>query len=287
VAGDLIPPPSPAGRPPRQPVLEERPAPEAEPPPPPAAPIATGPSPFRARFGFVFGALAGVAVCAAALAVALAATGGDSDPGLAPNWSEWKPRGEDMLVGAQNIAQHVAEQYKLDNGNEFVRVQSSGLQGMPVGVLPLGGTTQFLEGDGLIYALDGLGPNRTLPGTPSEERGLLLRREALELALYTFRYLEDATMVAVLMPPIEQEGEEGAQPNLVQRAVFFRPGDLLAQLQVPLEDTLSRTTPRPRTITPQEAARIDGLTLRNLFIASSQTSESGPYLLLREPAGIN
>jgi hypothetical protein len=281
VAGDLIPPPSPAGRPPRQPVLEERPAPEAEPPPAATTPVATGTSPFRARFGFVFGALAGVAVCAAALAVALATTGEDSEPRLAANWSPWKPASEDMLVGAQNIAQHVAEQYKLDNGNELVRVQSSGLQGTPVGVLPLGGTTQFLEGEGVIYALDGLGPNRTLPGKPSEERGALLRREALELALYTFRYLEDATMVAVLMPPIAQEDGDP-----IQQAVFFRPGDLLGQLQVPLQHTLSPNTPRPRTITPRETARIDALTLRNLFIASSQTSESGPYLLLREPAGI-
>ena len=38
-------------------------------------------------------------------------------------------------------------------------------------------------------------------GKPSEERTLLLRREALELALYTFRYAKDVKQVIAILPP--------------------------------------------------------------------------------------
>jgi hypothetical protein len=37
-------------------------------------------------------------------------------------------------------------------------------------------------------------------GKPSKERMLLLRREGLELALYSFRYLKDVKQVVVLIP---------------------------------------------------------------------------------------
>jgi hypothetical protein len=294
VAGDLIPPPSPAGRPPPDPVLEPRAGRAPEAPAPPPAPAEPTPRPYRARFGFVFGALAGVAVCAAALAVTLTSTGSDFDPHLAPNWSQWTPTTGDMLVGAEDIAAYVGDRYKLDDGEELVRVKSSGmeLQDLSVAVRPSGGTIEFLDGDGVIYVLDGLGPQGMLArGKRSEERGRLLRREALELALYSFRYLDDATMVAVLMPPTLEDGESAAgstgQPALRQQAVFFRPGDLLPLLQVPLGQTLVPTTPRPKTVTAQEAARIDALTLGNLFIASfEQAQDGGAYLLLSEPSGL-
>jgi len=94
MAGDLIPPPSPAGRP----VPDRAPSARASADePPPVAPAeeqaaAPGESPFRARFGFLWGLLAGVAVCAVALAGVLVATADDdSGPPLARNWSAWQP----------------------------------------------------------------------------------------------------------------------------------------------------------------------------------------------------
>jgi hypothetical protein len=295
VADDLIPPPSPAGRPPADPTAAlgtgAAPAPAAPPPEEPAPPRA---SPYRSRFGFVFGALAGVAACAVVLAVVLANGSSDSAPRLAANWSDWQPGNTEMLAGAESIAEHVAGRYRLDDGDQLVGVRSSGLelQGVPlsVAVRPTGGEVEFLEGDGLMYVLDGLGPNGTLArGKPSRARGRLLRREALELALYSFRYLDDASMVAVMMPPIPQKEGEGdsEQPQLQQQALFFRPGDLLPQLQVPLTDTLASQTVSPKRITPQESSRIDSLTLGNLFIADfQQAQDATAYLLLQEPDGI-
>ena len=85
----------------------------------------------------------------------------------------------------------------------------------------------------------------------------MLQREALELALYTFRYLPDAEGVVTLLPPPPPGGERAATatphpggrgdtgprrtPTATRRAdghvpnaIFYRPGDLKPQLQVPL-----------------------------------------------------
>jgi hypothetical protein len=296
MAGDLIPPPSPAGRPPLDSMedvrsswqLEEAAQLDAD-----VQPERHGPSPFRGRFGFAFGVLAGVAVCAAALTVVLATAPGDSGPPLAKNWSAWKPENTRMIEGAQSIAAHVGLQYELDDGAQLTQVRSSALEfeGVPLGVAvrPKGGELQFLKGDGLLYVLNGLGPGGAVAGgKPTKARGRLLMREALELALYSFRYLDDVTMVAVLLPPSAKDdtsastGSSSASEQT--RAVFYRPGDLLAQLQVPLSRTLSAETPRPKTMTVPESARVDSLALRNLFLASVQQLEEGQsYLVLTEP----
>ncbi len=56
-------------------------------------------------------------------------------------------------------------------------------------------------------------------------------REALELALYSFRYLDDVTMVAVLLPPSAKDDATASTSTETKteptRAVFYRPGDLL------------------------------------------------------------
>ena len=54
----------------------------------------------------------------------------------------------------------------------------------------------------VLYRLCGLGAQCAInKGKPSNERGLLLQREALELALYSFRYLDGVKNVVALMPP--------------------------------------------------------------------------------------
>jgi hypothetical protein len=246
------------------------------------------PSPFRSRFGFLFGVLAGLALCAAAALALLLGSQQESGPKLAENWSEWEPGTSRMVDGAEEIADHVGLRYKLDGGDQLVSVRSSALelQGDSIGVAvrPQRGELQFLEGDGLLYILNGPGPNRT--GTPTKKRRRLLLREALELALYSFRYLEDVTMVAVLLPQTAEPTETGHAERQM-RAVFYRPGDLLDQLQVPLAETLSPKTPTPGTMTPAEAETVDSLTLRNLFLASVQPLEAEQsYLVLVEPETI-
>lgn len=286
MAGDLIPPPSPARR--TDPEADSKATAELE----EAVQLGTeaagptGPSPFRSRFGFLFGVLAGIALCVAGATALLLGAQEESGPRLAENWSAWEPETSRMVDGAEEIAGHVGLQYKLDSGDQLVSIRSSALelQGEDIGVAvrPVGGSLQYMEGDGLLYILNGLGPNGTIPtGTASKKRGRLLLREALELALYSFRYLEDVTMVAVLLP---QSPTASTAEQRQTRAVFYRPGDLLPQLQVPLTETLSPKTPTPATMAPAESDRVDDLTLRNLFLASIQPLEADQnYLVLVEP----
>ena len=295
MAGDLIPPPSPAGRPPADPVAESTAVPPVlEPPPsPPAAPAVRAPYP--GRFGFVFGALAGIGVCAAALAVLLLGGSGGPSVRLAENWSAWRPPTSEMLAGADAIAAHVGTRYKRDDGAQLVSVDGGPLEleGLPVGVMvrPRGGAIEVLEGDGVMYVLNGLGISGAIDeGKPSERRSRLLRREALELVLYSFRYLDDVTMVAVMLPPApprERAQDDAGEPQQLQRrAVFFRPGDLLPELPVALGETLAARTPLARSLTDAESARIDSLTLGNTFLAHLQQAQNAlTYLVLEEPGG--
>jgi hypothetical protein len=88
----------------------------------------------------------------------------------------------------------------------------------------------------------------------------------------------------VLLPQSSPQEAAGSTSEQQTRAVFYRPGDLLEELQAPLARTLSAKTPRPKTMTRAEAARVDSLTRRNRFLASVQPLEADQnYLVLVEP----
>ena len=87
MAGDLIPPPSPAGQPPPDPIMEPMVSPQVEAATPLGAaeePAPRVPAPFRGRFGFVWGVLLGLALCAGAALALLISTQRSSGPELAP-----------------------------------------------------------------------------------------------------------------------------------------------------------------------------------------------------------
>jgi hypothetical protein len=295
MAPDLIPPPSPAGK--RRPDdgAEERAADQAlleaaqprvreEP--------ATGPAPYRGRFGFIWGALAGTAVCVAALGVVLALNSGDDGPKLAKNWSSWKPGTSRMVAGAEDIAAHVGREYKQDSGDQLATITSRpmDLGGAPlrVAVRPKGGELQVLNGAGVVYLLSGLATDEaTVTGRARKTNERLMMREAVELALYSFRYLDDITMVAIMLPP-RSGAAEASTDGQQSRTLFFRPGDLLDKLEVPLSKTLAPEPPRPKALTKDDALKIDSLALRNLFLAQIQqlTSDQN-YLVLAPPEVID
>ena len=72
-----------------------------------------------------------------------------------------------------------------------------------------GGAIQVHDEKGVLYQMCGLGVNCQIDsGKPSNERMLLLRREGLELALYSFRYLKDVKQVVVLIPRRTGQGAD-------------------------------------------------------------------------------
>ena len=309
MAKDLIPPPSPAGRPSgdaeaererarereeakrRQGSLWSR-STEADDPVAEAAEMGAAASddappkvesPFRSRFGLVLGALLGIAIATLAIgaAVYVGTTGNNGAP---DGWSAWKPSDDDGVDAAKQIANHVGRQYRLSDGNQIVGVQAGPLEvfDVPLEVAlrtaPQGGNIDFIDGKGLMYTLNGLGPKGSVRGgKPSEARHLLLRREALELALYTFRYVKDVDLVVALLPPKPPDTKKNATTapeETPTQALFFRPGDLEPQLEIPLNATIPPKTPRPETIPPAESRRIDALTRSNLFLASFQQGQN-------------
>jgi hypothetical protein len=243
-------------------------------------------TPYRSRFGLLLGALIGLAIATVAVGAAVyVGTGGGN--GAPDGWSPWKPKADEGVDAAKQIATHVGRKYRLSDGNQIVGVQAGPLEifNVPLEVAlrtaPQGGNIDFIEGNGLLYTLNGLGPQGSVRGgKPSEERHLLLRREALELALYSFRYIKDVDLVVALLPPKPPDKpKKGASSTAATsedsptQALFFRPGDLEPQLEIPLNATIPPQTPRPETIPGSEARRIDALTRSNLFLASFQQGQ--------------
>ena len=61
---------------------------------------------------------------------------------------------------------------------------------------------QLEPGKTEMYSFCGLGAHCSIAtGKPSQTRGQLVRREALETALYTFKYMPVIDSVIVFMPP--------------------------------------------------------------------------------------
>lgn len=241
----------------------------------PAAPATAGGAvaeepPQAARFQFVLGALIAVAV-AGLLLLLVAVLDEDNDPRTTtieltgPRWSSWAPY-QGSIDGPTQIAEHVGAQYKLPTGRQLVAITGGPLEiaGLPLTVAlrqpaASGGGIQLYEGKGVLYRLCGLGDRCAISsGKASIERHLLLRREALELALYSFRYLKDVTQVVVFLPP--RKGQDPSQ------ALFFRPSDVARELSVPLRQTISPRTPTVANIRRSPKIRlVDELTVKSLF----------------------
>lgn len=297
MARDLIPPASPAGRPNPDgtPNLIELPPEPPRSPAEPAMEATPGPSEFRNRFGFLLGALAGIFVAAVLVLVVVARDGATTvDEGLEANWSAWRPSDTSLEGGAAEIADKVDNEYRHPNGKQLTFVRAGRLEA-PVLLRSATGEISVFQDDGVFYELNGLGPNMSIKGgKASPERLQVLKREALELALYTFRYLPEVKMVvAMLPPPPPSNGGDpavtatqkllatGSVDSIPKSALFYRPGDLKPQLQVPLGVTVPSKAPTPDSLGKGENEIITALTSSNLFNWSLQ--EATGYMILDRP----
>jgi hypothetical protein len=243
------------------------------------------PSEHAPRFRMVTGGLVGVAIGALAAAAVLVAGGG---PRQGLPWSHWKPSDRGTSKGAEQIARHVAPSYRLPSGDQIVLVTGGPLKvadlDLPVRIAVASGAgasdAQVVGGRSVMYVLCGLGPRCAIAkGKPTRTRFLLLSREALELALYSFRYLDGVKNVVALLPP-----RLGQKPT---NALFFRRDDLQPALDHPLPATLPSPPPTLNSLdTSPEATLIKRLTDRNLFTYSFQQGQDlGAFLVLNRQTG--
>jgi hypothetical protein len=241
------------------------------------------PAAYRSRFTLAYVGLGSLlAVALVALGVVLAA--GHAKAG--PHWSAWQPEGGSRLSEATQIAQHVAPLYHRDSGAQLVLVQAREpvVQNVPLAAVAIrgpSGTDQDIHvesaANAVVYSLCGLGDKCTIPGPASEARGRLMRREALELALYTFRYVDGVDSVVALLPPPKDRD--------ISWSLYFRRSDFTTELSKPLVDTVpavKRMTPA-RVVHSADRDTIERLTRPRWFTSEFQQLQDGDAVLVLDP----
>ncbi len=240
------------------------------------------------------------------LVAALALSTGGRSPAIGEGWSSWSPP-DGGLTGAQEIADFVAPYYRASPSQQLavvtavnltdpnnpltVVVPSSGTSGAS-GLVPLN------AGSTIVYNLCGVGSRNCAigAGQPSSARLLLLRREALELALYTFKYLSGISTVVAILPPGHQvQGCVGICPKPastspqkvtpVNLAVAFDQSELQPWLDRPLRQTLPEALPPTVSQMPNapEAELVSILTAHGLFSEHSEQAQDGANVIVLQP----
>lgn len=246
----------------------------------PAAP--SEPSPYAPRFHFLYGVLLALVIAAAGVAVVVAVR--PAAPSRPP-WSSWRPSTHGP-AGAQQIADHVSPEYRLPDGKQLVTVRGGPLQFQSLDasiVVKSAGASSadsLVSGSSVLYVLSGDGTNAAISyGKPSLARGLLLRREALELALYSFRYINDIENVVAILPPQPHAKQTEAIVVLLQRQ------DLVPALAQPLTDTLAAAPPALTALgSGPDLAMVNAVTRARLFHYGLQQTQDLKVQLELTPA---
>lgn len=248
---------------------------------------------YRGRFAVFYFLLAVAAGFAVGALLVLVGRGSPAPP---PAWSAWEPTGSAGRRAAQ-IGEHVSDAYRLPSGNALAAVTYAG---PPMVTGPDGSTFQVralavrpdasggrAEADAVdtinasttvMYTLCGLGEACSIPeGQPTLERAALLRRQALELALYTFTYIDDMDSIVALLPPPRADGE-GAT------AVFLERSDVKAELGRPIGQTLTSPVPELGATPAEELRAIDRVTRSRVYEFTYLQAQDGSPVMVLTPA---
>jgi len=246
----------------------------------------------RLRFAVAYlslAVLAGIAVGAAILAT------DDSRKESSVAWSTWQPE-ENDAGRPKEIGDYVATRYTHPNGTPLVLVFASepsiktAETDVPIRWVAIRGDeaqgeedTVIETSDSVMYVLCGGGDNCAIDeGKPSAERYRLLRREALELALYSFKYTDSDSVIALLPPSTDTESDTTQATTL-----FFQKRDFNAELSRPLQMTLSRPdTTTPVALDPTESLTVDRLTRQRLFTYEYRQAQEGSAVMLLAPVAL-
>jgi len=279
-------------------------------------------SPHAAKFRSVTAILVGLAVGALVIAGALA-IGGRPAGSASLTWSPWHPLDRGNL-GAQDIANYVAPPYRATPADQLAVVSvvnlesataaaaaaqaqangttasSSGSQ-LQVAIRPSASSNQvsLLNGSTIAYDLCGLDGKSCAIGVgqPSANRTLLLRREALELALYTFEYIKGTSYVVAILPPGRPEPVTTALSKTppttdatvstkpIDMAVLFVRSQLGPLLRHPLDETLPEVQPPTVAEMPsaREAQLVSEVTAPGLYSEQLQQAQDGSSLIVLQP----
>ena len=186
-------------------------------------------------------------------------------PAPPPPWSSWRPTATATGERMTEIANHVGSGYKLASGNQLVSIQTqndSNFQGVvvvkPDNVRSL--DARYTGDDTAVFLLCGATKScKITEGKANIARGTVLRREALELALYTLEYNHPIDNVLIFFPP-------GPDEKRLTSTLFFQRDDLDSTLDHPLRRTLPQSQPPlPGQIHAAELKTVNDLTGDKLF----------------------
>jgi hypothetical protein len=216
-------------------------------------------------------------------------------------WSDWRPAGD----GEQRLWQitdHVGAEYVDRNGRPIVQLLVSppyvtqqteqGVTRVAVdGVIVKGRASDrsdaragvFGSGRAFMYTMCSTGVDCAL--TPQQNTspalGLMLQREILELALYTFKY-NDVEQLLLFLPPFRTLDSSG-QPVQAKTVVYLERGDVKAALASPLGDTLPGSP--GETIDTRDRAAVLSYIRPKLFTFQPEQGPQGLTLLTLTPYG--
>jgi len=238
------------------------------------------------KFGFAYLGLAAILGAAIGLFVVLVERPAPPPP---PRWSVWKPPSPDRADQTQEIADHIAARYHMPSGRRLVRVYvgGPGSSSDPIRAVAFATTVNptsqnqikgFVDANqAVMYILCGAGTKCSIrEGKASVARGAVLRREALELALYTFEYVKGTSSVVAFFPP--------KPGNNMTSALYFARSDFDTELRHPLRRTLpQRLPPKTDKLSPAERRVVVQLTTTRQFRFSLKRDQSGARVLVLAP----
>jgi hypothetical protein len=279
-------------------VTLDPPAPADEPQVPEAQQPAPGELPgglgerklYKRRIWFVYALLALVLV--GSVVALLGFHVNTSSSTSSSGWSDWKPNSGTTSQMATQIADHVSQQYHLNKaGSPLVAVVAgppqvtAGTRKISVSTIAVKKAAKSAAGIDIVPSggiwkeqLCGIGGAgcSIASGKPTEMRGRLVRREALEIALYTFKFVPSIKSIVAFMPP-----PAGSPPSTL---LYLQKDNLKQQLDQPLSKTLPLLTPPlPTNADKKEAATIDRLTLPAVFSYNYQQLQDASALLVLSP----
>jgi hypothetical protein len=256
------------------------------------APAALGPVTENARYEFRFMAtyaILGLVLVGVTAGLIIFATRPGSGP--TPAWSAWQPAPGTVKKMTQEIADHVSSRYRLSaGGGQLVTVVpsvptvTSGTEKIAVKAIAIRKTATSNNGIQVLdsskaemYTLCGLGTSCSIAtGQATSTRGRLVRREALEVALYTFKFVPSVSSVIAFMPPPPGQASTSV--------VFLQKGNLTQALDLPLHSTLPLSTPPlPTQNDTAEATAIDQLTPTYTYSLTALPT-GGAAIVLDPPA---
>jgi hypothetical protein len=180
-------------------------------------------------------------------------------------WSTWRPEGHNESARILQIATHVPKSYRLKNGRPLVIAEASspsvsitnnGEQiDIPISQITLLPALDTVDASSsLQISFCGSGKQPSCELALSKAAATYLRRETLELALYTFKYASSIQSITFLMPPTSP-----------QTAIFLQRHDVAQQLAEPLVHTLAATPPKIGKVPTSELRVINKTTHPNLY----------------------